>query len=340
METPKKIVTYPILDDPIAGAVFLYGDFDAPNLAICCAGYPDDHEHFIPFARDLAKKANCLVGVTCLPGYDDREDHPYTACKPEGYSFDEMIGAMQEAVKALRKESTYKKGTAKLTGIFHDWGVLPGVGYTNRALALANDYMSKDLCPDQVVLFDVMGPPHPETENMPIVRKDTLYEIFVTLTYRIVFATAFGIRRFVSKTLAQVYLIPNMVALGVLRIGPTLEIDAKVFEQRKVPISLDRMIYMAYPYFNMFKAMLFPGPKGAFPELSLPKDLVKTPFLYMYGTEKRIHFHDRRAVEVLKRENKEGRKSNAIAVEKAGHWLYLHQPEFCLNEVVKFVSDA
>ena len=196
------------------------------------------------------------------------------------------------------------------------------------------------MCPDRVVLFDVMGPPHPETENIPIVAKDTPYEVLVTLTYRIVFATAYGLRRFVSKTLAKMYMIPCMIALNVLRVAPTLDVDAKVFEQRKKPLALDRMIYMAYPYFNIFKAMLSGRIMKEFSQFHLPKDLVKTPILYMYGVEKRVNFHDKRSVEILKREAKEGRKSNAIAVEKAGHWLYVQQPELCLEEVVKFVADA
>mmetsp|Transcript_28040 Transcript_28040/g.52611 ORF Transcript_28040/g.52611 Transcript_28040/m.52611 type:complete len:334 (+) Transcript_28040:221-1222(+) len=333
METPKKIVTYPIADDPIGGAVFLFGALDAPNMAICSAGYPDDHECFLSFASNLAKKANCLVGVTCLPGYDDREDHPYTANKNEGYTFEEMTNAMREAIKALRKESTYK-GTAKLTGIFHDWGLFPGQSWTNRSLREEN----KELCPDQLVIFDVLGPPHPEMENVPVTRRDTLYETVMQLTYRIVLATSFGIRRFVSKTLAQIYFLPNLMLLGMLRMSPTSEIDAKVIQQRKVPITLDRMIYMAYPYFNMFKSLLI-GQKD-FEDICLPRNLEKTPMLYMYGLEKRINFHDRRSVEILKREEKEGRKSKVVAVENAGHWLYLQQPELCLQEVTKFISDA
>ena len=60
----------------------------------------------------------------------------------------------------------------------------------------------------------------------------------------------------------------------------------------------------------------------------------------MYGTEKRVMFHDKDAVGVLEKEAADGQKSNAVAVEKAGHWLYLHQPDVCFKEVSKFVTKA
>jgi hypothetical protein len=178
LPTPRKIVTYPIGDDPNAGAVFFFGEVDAPNLALCCAGFPDDHECFLPFASRLASEAKCLVGVTCLPGYDDREDHAYTANKPDGYTYDEWVAAIRESVKCVKAESTFQ-GTTKFTGIFHDWGVLPGSQYTNRILEEGND----DLTPDQLVLFDVLPPLHPNTENKPVAPKDTLRETVITVHF-------------------------------------------------------------------------------------------------------------------------------------------------------------
>jgi hypothetical protein len=109
LPTPRKIVTYPVGDDPNAGAVYFVGEADAPNLAIFCAGFPDDHDHFLPLASRVASETNCLVGVTCLPGYDDREDHPYTtSAKHEGYSFEEWIMAIRESVKCVKAESTFR----------------------------------------------------------------------------------------------------------------------------------------------------------------------------------------------------------------------------------------
>jgi len=318
----------------------LYGDPSSPRIAILCAGYCDDHEAFQSFASRLSKEAACLAGVTCLPGYDDREDRPYLANKEAGYSFDEMVGSMREAVKVLRKESTFGGGDgvdrAKLIGIFHDWGVAPGTIYTNRSI----EEGAEDLIPDNVVLFDVMGPPHPGTKDMPADRKDTFYEKFVTIAYRAVFACAFGVRRYFSKFLAKCVFLSGMITLEVFHLSPTLKIDGEVFEQRHKKPTLDRFIYTAYPYYNMFGAMFSSRWKSALGEMSLPMDLTRTPVLYMYGTEKRINFHDRRALAVLEREQKGGKKSRAMAVEKAGHFLYIQQEDICLEEVVKFITDA
>jgi pimeloyl-ACP methyl ester carboxylesterase len=325
--TPRKITTYPICDDPKAGAVFFFGEADAPNLALLCAGFPADHELFLPFASRLASEANCLVGVTCLPGFDDREDHPYTANKIDGYSFEDMVAAMREAFKVLKAESTFS-GTAKLTGIFHDWGTVPGCMFTNRAIEEKNS----EICPDQIVLFDVL--------DFPIAPKDSPYQFVLSVLYRVVLAAAFALRLYVSKIVAQIFSVFAFPTVILLRLMPTKAIDSKVGELRKQPIGLDRMIYMSYPYYNIIKAMLAGKAEETLSGKSLPKDLTKTPVLYMYGLEKRIMFHEKLAVEVLENEAKEGRRSKAIAVEDAGHYLYLQQPDICMEEVKKFIEDA
>lgn len=73
---PRKKVTYPIPESPEGGSLFIYGNANATKLAIVCAGFPDDHEVFLPFASHLAEEANVLVGVMCLPGYDSSETKP------------------------------------------------------------------------------------------------------------------------------------------------------------------------------------------------------------------------------------------------------------------------
>ena len=61
----------------------------------------------------------------------------------------------------------------------------------------------------------------------------------------------------------------------------------------------------------------------------------------MYGLDKNIHFHDPNTMEWLEKQcQKEGSKSKIMAVEKAGHWLYLQQPELCYEEAKKFVLDS
>ena len=68
----RKIVNYPIAGDAKGGALYIYGDANAKNIALMSGGFPDDHAIFIPFASRLASESDTLVGVTCPPGYDDR----------------------------------------------------------------------------------------------------------------------------------------------------------------------------------------------------------------------------------------------------------------------------
>ena len=86
-------------------------------------------------ASRLANEIDALVGVTCLPGFDDRADKPWIEHKREkrdGYTFDEMAGCLREASKALLSESRCSK--PKIIGLFHDWGVLSGTMWANRAI--------------------------------------------------------------------------------------------------------------------------------------------------------------------------------------------------------------
>lgn len=334
LPTPRKIATYPIASEPDAGALYLFGDPSSQNLVLLCAGYPDDHDNFLPFASRLAEETSCLVGVACLPGYDDREDFPYTKHKTEGYTFDEMANALREAAKTLRKEST--RGGAKMIGIFHDWGVVPGLMYSNRSIEDGSD----DVSPDRLVLFDVLSSPHPSMKDKPLAPRESFHSIIVGLSYRLVFAVSFVIRQHVSKILSHINYNLGSLGLNLLRLSPCYNIDFDVMKSRQNPLTVDRLVYMAYPYWYMFKAM-FTGEMEAFSDFSLPKDLVSTPVLYMYGKNKRMMFHDQCGLKVLEREaEREGRKSSAIGLEGAGHWLYLQEPDICLEEVVKFVTDA
>ncbi len=130
---PRKIVTYPISGDEKGGALYIFGDSTSSRIAIMSAGFPDDQSIFCPLASRLAKETGTLVGVTCIPGFDDREDKSWTTHKKEGYTWDEMVHAFREAVKVLRSESTFsstktsEKTKAELVGIFHDWAVVPGL---------------------------------------------------------------------------------------------------------------------------------------------------------------------------------------------------------------------
>jgi hypothetical protein len=135
---PRKIVSYPIPgDSKKGGALFIYGDEKAKNIAFISPGFPDDHGVFLPFASRLASETDTLVGVTCLPGYDDREDKrwiEHKRQKPDGYTFEEAAAALREAAKALFAESACPS-KPKITGIFHDWGSLVGNIWAKQAMA-------------------------------------------------------------------------------------------------------------------------------------------------------------------------------------------------------------
>ena len=76
----------------------------------------------------------------------------------------------------------------------------------------------------------------------------------------------------------------------------------------------------------------------AFKYASMPMDLKRTPLLYLYGTEKRVQFHGDICVKVLEREEKEGRSlSKVVAVEDAGHYLYVQKFDVCFDEVETFL---
>lgn len=333
LPSPRKVVTYALGEDPNCGAVFLYGNPSSSNIAIFCAGFADDHEIGQVFCSRLAEENGALVGLTCLPGYDDRPDKKWQTHKAAGYTFDEMAGAIREAVKIVRAESTHEK--AKLTGIFHDWGVFPGMLWANRSLA---DESADS--PDEIVLFDVLFGSHPDhKKDMPTFEKRSFFSRFVTFYYRLILASAFALQRYLSKYLAAGVFMAGFLPLIVIPIGPTMEIDAQVRAAQEKPIDLFRMIYMGYPYFEMFKNMYNGSWKALHEQAALPKDLNKTPVLYLYGTEKRVMFHPDSTLYVLQREAKENRsRSSAIAVEDAGHYLYIQQADLCLNEVSKFMS--
>jgi pimeloyl-ACP methyl ester carboxylesterase len=101
--------------------------------------------------------------------------------------------------------------------------------------------------------------------------------------------------------------------------------------------SMSRMIYMTYPYYNMWLSVFQNG--SGFGDFYLPV-LEKTPVLYLYGASKKIQFHDKNVVAYLQEQAKTGSRSNAIAVSDAAHWLYLQQPDICFDNVKNFILDA
>ena len=125
--------------------------------------------------------------------------------------------------------------------------------------------------------------------------------------------------------------------LKTFRLLPTGNLDADTMEERQPPLDPSRMVYMAYPYWRLFRSLLT-GNIGAFSGCTVPLNLSKTPVLYLYGTDKKILFDDEQVREHVRREGKKpGNKSAAIAVDDAGHWLYHHQEDVCIDHVKKFI---
>lgn len=366
-----------------AGALYLYGDPSSSKMALLCAGFPDDHTVFQPFAKALSigggakakDKDNgdgIFVGVMCLPGFDDRpkDNVPWTKHKPDGYTFDEMTYAVREAAKTLRKESTNNKKNddddtndsdiynnhTPLTGIFHDWGVIPGTMWVNRLEKEAGDVLSNsenttgsDNCnkiwkPDRIVFFDVLAHHSSiSTHTDSIFNGLTRKEIFVTSYYKVVLAISFLLQRYVSKYLAAVCVVSNHLIMQIFHLGPCYEFDTSkaLYENNddgnvndKNNRSLFRLIYTAYPYWILLRNMLL-----KVPNLQLHSDLKATPILYLYGPKKRTQFHSFGSLELLKREEKENRSlSRVAALEGTGHWFYIQRQDECLEHVLDFMN--
>jgi hypothetical protein len=151
--------------------------------------------------------------VTCLPGFDDRPEKPWRSHHKEGFTFLEMVASLHEATKVLRAHSTNPK--AKFTAVFHDWGCLVGLMFTNRALKMSSkeqDDNSSDkqdqhaFTPDQVVLFDVCLAPHPKATSVPVSPRQSMqcivYDLSVQVAYRLHLALCFVLQRYRFRQMA------------------------------------------------------------------------------------------------------------------------------------------
>lgn len=103
--------------------------------------------------------------------------------------------------------------------------------------------------------------------------------------------------------------------------------------------NMHHLIYMMYPYYYFFRAKLLFW-KGELRDCHLPCDLRKTPVLFLYGEDKNIMFHCPTTVALLNEEFLECRRSKAVQVRNAGHWLHLQQEEVCCEEILKFLTNS
>jgi pimeloyl-ACP methyl ester carboxylesterase len=224
-EQPVTKISYPF---PRCGEgdIHLFGSRDASHLVIMCAGFPDDHKAFTPMAVRLAEECGYLVGVICLPGYGTPFD-PSTFHE-DGYSFADWVGSLREAVKALRSHSTKPASKTKLTGIFHDWGVIAGLQYTNQTI----EEEVKDLMPSQLVIFDVLLGYHPKAPDKPkLSEKDsaikTIYNSLRVLSYQAFLAMAFVLQKYLPKSMIIAYLSMGAFLLKTIEFFPLSRQDFK-----------------------------------------------------------------------------------------------------------------
>ena len=374
---PDRVVTYAVSSsEPNNGALFLYGDPNSKKIALLCAGFADDQTVFQPFAKALSSNG-IFVGVMCLPGYDDRpqDNVPWTNHKPNGYTFEEATNAVRDAAKVLRAESTYNTSSsndgksttdadadaAKFIGIFGDFAVAPGSMWAKRAeeevaaaAAAKNETTDDDnnnntfngasvFKPDRIVFFDVLGGPSPKSKDIPKnVPELTAKEKMCSLLYKIVLAVSFLLQRDISKHLAAAVFIVGFSVLKLLRLDPLYPFDTEgsqaLYKESKNKLGLFRVMYMAYPYWSLVRDYNSLG-TDVLNKISLHNDWKATPILYLYGPKKRTQFHSTTTLKMLQREETEKRSlSKAIAVEDAGHYLYVSKQEECLKAVVEFMD--
>jgi pimeloyl-ACP methyl ester carboxylesterase len=373
--SPDMVIDYPICGDDTGGTLFLFSDHhlhdgsnnesssSSPDIScfshviLFCAGYPDDHTVFLPFAARLAKEIkNVLCGVTCLAGYDNfPPNKPWTNyAKTEGYSMDQWATSLRAAAKALNKyavaSSASSSDTTKstFTTIFHDWGVIPGTIYVNRALAdetkgdNSNDSlgdMVSRTAPDQVILFDVCPPfCHRQQSPRPKRERPSFLHVVRENLYRVCLALGFVLYRFVSKYVALVVVTVLSKISIPLGLGPFAYGSAdSAMGMEKFLQDWDRGLYMTFPYYSIFQMIANGTIQQLLSEFHLPL-LDQVPLLYLYGIDKNVQFHDANLVAFIKEYGASTQtKTTTVEVADAGHWLYMQQEDVCIQAVQKFL---
>jgi pimeloyl-ACP methyl ester carboxylesterase len=270
---------------------------------------------------------NALCGVTCLPGfdYDDNE----TTFKEHGYSFEEMGSSLREATKTLLGQS--KNPNAQLTGVFHDWGCGIGTMVVHRMNQDKEGTFSK------VVLFDVLMPVHPSQE---VKLEDNPKKALSALAYRVVLAICFLLKRYISFYVAAPFFTVCFALLNIMGLNPMGKLDKETYSARASKPSMQKLLYMTYPYWNLICTIantIRYGTTHDGLDIYMPSDLVKTPLLYMYGTEKPVSFHDDNELAWLIKQHEKSPTTKVIAVENAGHWLFIQQQDTCFNAMKEFL---
>ena len=318
-------------EPPLNGKLYVYGDPSSPTMTILCAGFADDHTVFLPFAKALSAK-QVLVGVMCIPGYDDRPEDgmPWENHPAQGFTFDETAQSVREAVKALSNVSTHSN--PQLVGVFHDWAIQPGSRWAQQLEKEFRDDPTVPLKPDKMVFFDVL----PKCQQDPTMGGGSFREL-LSNSYMFVFGTASWLSTNVSKYLGPLTFIPPMMFLMVTGIFPIYPFEQKTTEVLygdKKP-GLLRMSYMMYMYrYGIYDAYK----NGERDSISLHEDWKNTPVLYVYGKKKKAMYHSEESIKILQKEETENLSLCRVrGIEEAGHFFYV--PEQKLEESLQHVVD-
>lgn len=321
------------------GHLHIFGKKDSKVLALACAGFPDDHSAFTPLAKRLAEECDCLVGVSCLPGYEASVD---VATAPKGgYTLSDGVASLREATKALRNYSTKSVSETELIGIYHDWGAIVGLQFSNQVI----EENSKDLVPDKIIIFDVLPSYHPKTPNKPkSIQKrswlSTYFDTFRFVTYQSILALAFPLRNFLPNALIYPPLCAGLWGLLTwVRFPPITADDNEYIYQTyltKGREGMRNLMYKTWPYQETVAAIFAGTTKSLLKDCFAPLDLNQTPVLYLYGTAKPYQLHSPKLEALLKQEEAAGNKSRIVPID-AGHWLFVTKADQCFQEVQKFL---
>lgn len=313
------------------GALMVFGDPSSKTMALLCAGFPDDHTVFFPFAEKLAARG-ILAGVICIPGYDDRpgDGVPWESHPREGFGFDELAKTFRAAAKTLRGVSTH--ASPELVGIFHDWGCVAGSVWAKQ---VEEESIGR---PGKIVYFDVLmsAPKWAKTDPLPkgAIQRPS-FRTMISAVYQPLLAATSTLYTFVSKHLGLATLLLSSICLRSVRLLPTYPWDNSKALYGTNAIGLMRMTHMTFLYRKLFVDYVFKKK----PPIALHNDWKKMPILYLYGKNKRASFHSPTSLALLEREFSAKRSlSKAVGLDGAGHWLYNQKQEECLEHVVDFIE--
>ena len=327
-------------------------------------------------AADTTNKDGVTVcGVTCLVGYDSHKPYTDYYCR-DGYTPEQTVTALREATKVLwntcacsdsdsynKQDKNNNNHNPELIGVFHDWACVFGNILVNQ---LATETESTTTASSRlfhfsrVVHLDILLPLHPNfIQQLPDAislqlrkkRRPSLFTLVAMVTYQTVLVISYLLHRYISKYAAMAWLIPCFMILGILGMAPGNRQDAKLIQRRMKTDYLDlgRMTYMAFTYYYMYKTMFLAIPRNwnDLP-IFLPPNLTDIPHLYMYGADKKFHFHDETALAYLEYQSQKHQKqptghtasfpSKVVPVKGAGHWLYLQKPDVCFHAIREFLQ--